>query len=123
MKKPTSIAIVLTAAALFFSVIVNASTAQPGKAKTGGGGDTTAIYQKDCAKCHGADGKGIKSLDPPDFTDAKWQAGVTDKKVAADITNGKGVMPSFKGKLTPVQINGLVKHIRGFSPKAAKPAK
>jgi cytochrome c oxidase cbb3-type subunit III len=122
MKKPTSIAIVLTAVALFLSVIVTASTPQPGKGK-GGGGDTGAIYQKDCAKCHGADGKGIKSLEPPDFTDAKWQASNNDKKVATDIANGKGVMPAFKGKLTPVQINGLVKHIRGFSPKAAKPAK
>jgi mono/diheme cytochrome c family protein len=122
MKQVFSFAAVLMAAALFVASASTHSTAQTGKGKAGGGGNVAAIYDKDCAKCHGAKGEGLKTLDTPNFQDPKWQAGHTDKKLSAVITNGEGVMPGFKGKLTPAQITALVKHVRAFAPKAA-PAK
>ncbi|MGH9841975.1 MAG: c-type cytochrome [Blastocatellia bacterium] len=121
MRKPLSFAAVLMAMAMFISVAWRDLSAQPAKGK--GGGDAAAIYQKECAKCHGADGKGIKSLEPPDFTDAKWQASHTDKQLSAGIAKGEGVMPAYKDKLSAAQIMSLVKHVRGFGPKAARPAK
>ena len=120
MRKPLSFGIVMMAIAFLVSTAGNHSSAQT---KGGGAGGAATIYQKDCAKCHGPDGKGIKTLEPPDFTDAKWQASKTDKQLIAGINNGEGVMPSFKDKLTAAQISALVKHVRGFAPKAAKPAK
>lgn len=119
MRKPFSFAVVILAMALFVSAGWSGSPIQSGKGK--GGGGAAAIYEKDCARCHGADGKGIKSLEPPDFTDAKWQASKTDKQLIAGINNGEGVMPAFKDKLTPAQVTALVKHVRGFAPKAAAP--
>ena len=118
MRKPLSFVIVMLAIAFLVSTAVDKSSAQ-----TKSGGGAAAIYQKDCAKCHGADGKGIKTLEPPDFTDAKWQSSKTDKQLVAGINNGEGVMPSFKDKLTAAQITALVKHVRGFAPKAAKSVK
>mgnify|MGYP002381401676 CR=1 FL=1 len=87
--------------------------------------DAKAIYDTKCAKCHGADGKGIKSLQPPDFTDAKWQASRRDAQLSATISNGKDTMPGFKGALSAADITALVKVVRGFAPKpaAAAPAK
>jgi cytochrome c oxidase cbb3-type subunit 3 len=121
MRKSFSFAVIMSIVVLFISAGWSRSSAQTEKAK--GGGGVAAIFQKDCAKCHGADGKGIKSLDPPDFTNPKWQASKTDKQLIADINNGEGVMPAFKGKLTPAQITALVKHIRKFAPKDAAPPK
>lgn len=83
--------------------------------------NAAAIYAEKCAKCHGADGKGVdkfKKQGVEDFTDAKFQSGHTDAKIAADIRNGKGdFMPAWKGKLKPAEITALVKHIRGFAKK------
>src|SRR5438094_133509 len=46
-------------------------------------GDAKAIYEKDCAKCHGADGKGDtkmgKKLGAKDYTDPKVQTELTDE--------------------------------------------
>jgi cytochrome c oxidase cbb3-type subunit 3 len=83
--------------------------------------DGAAVYAAKCAKCHGADGKGVekfKKQGVEDFTDPKFQKGHTDAKIAADINNGKGdFMPAWKGKLKPAEVTALVKHIRGFGKK------
>lgn len=96
------------------------SAAQTAKGKSGGGSSTAALYTKHCAKCHLEDGKGLESLSPPNFADAKWQAAHTDAAIAKGIRDGKDTMPGFKDTLTPAQITALVKHIRGFRPKATK---
>jgi mono/diheme cytochrome c family protein len=119
MRKPLSLVIALLAIAVLVSSALLESAAQPAKGKSGGGG-IAAVYTKQCAKCHLEDGKGLESLKPPDFTDAKWHATHTDAALAKGIRDGEGAMPPFKDVLTPAQINALVKHIRGFKPKAAK---
>jgi mono/diheme cytochrome c family protein len=86
--------------------------------------DAKAIYDAKCVKCHGADGKGIKSLEPPDFTDPKWQASRTNTKLINAINNGKDTMPGFKDAISPADVRALVQLVRGFAPKpAAAPAK
>jgi mono/diheme cytochrome c family protein len=119
MRKPLSLVLALLAIAVLISSAWLESTAQPAKSKSGGGG-TAALYSKQCAKCHLEDGKGLESLKPPDFTDAKWHSAHTDAALAKTIREGEGAMPPFKDVLTPAQINALVKHIRGFRPKATK---
>lgn len=121
MRKPLSFAAIAIAMMLFVSTAWRESSAQPAKGK--GGGNVAETYQKECAKCHGADGKGIKTLQPPDFTDAKWQASKTDNQLSAGIANGQGVMPGYKDKLSAAQIKALVRHVRSFKPKAAAPKK
>jgi mono/diheme cytochrome c family protein len=67
-------------------------------------------YKAKCAMCHGADGsKSMMGAKP--LSGAEVQA-MSDADLNAAITNGKGKMPAYKGKLTDAQISDLVKYIR-----------
>ena len=119
MRKPLTLVLVLLSVAALTSSAWFESAAQTAKGKSAGGG-IAALYTKHCAKCHLEDGKGLESLSPPNFTDAKWQSANTDAALVKGIRNGEGAMPPFKDVLTPAQISALVKHIRGFKPKVVK---
>lgn len=72
--------------------------------------DAAADYKAKCAGCHGADGsKSMMGAKP--LNGAEVQA-MSDADLNAAITNGKGKMTGFKGKLTDAQIGDLVKYVR-----------
>jgi len=73
--------------------------------------DAAADYKAKCAMCHGADGSGKASMGTKDLGSADIQK-MSDADLTAAIANGKGKMPSYKGKLTDAQISDLVKYIR-----------
>jgi mono/diheme cytochrome c family protein len=85
------------------------------------------LYNRNCAVCHGADGKsktdvaGALPFKPTDLTD-KNMHGITDGEVYWVTTNGikKGGMPGFaKVKPTePWQMTLYVKHLMGEHPHA-----
>jgi cytochrome c6 len=82
--------------------------ALPPMAAAQGGADT---YKAKCAMCHGADGAGKASMGTKDLGSADIQK-MSDVDLTSDITNGKGKMPAYKGKLTDAQIKDLVSYIR-----------
>jgi cytochrome c6 len=73
------------------------------------------IFKSKCAMCHGADGKGETSMGKMmklrDLGSAEVQS-QSDADLIGIITNGKGKMPKYEGKLTADQIKDVVKHIR-----------
>jgi len=73
------------------------------------------LYKSKCAACHGATGAGDtamgKNLKLADLGSAEVQ-GQSDDALAGIITNGKGKMPKYDGKLTKDQVNDVVKYIR-----------
>ena len=80
-------------------------------------------YEKDCAKCHGADGKGQtkmgEKLGVKDYTDAKVQDAMTDEEMTKAIKEGvkkegSTKMKGFGDTLSDDEIKGLVKYIRSF---------
>jgi len=84
--------------------------------------DSQALYAKQCAKCHGEDGKGQtkmgKKLGAKDYTDAKVQDALKDDAAVKAIKEGlkhddKTLMKPAEG-LTGEQINGLVAYMRAF---------
>ena len=84
--------------------------------------DAKAIYDKDCAKCHGPDCKGQtrmgKQAGAKDYTDATVQAEFTDEQATKAIkegvkVKGKEVMKPAD-KLSDDDIKGLVAYIRAF---------
>ena len=70
-------------------------------------------FQAKCAACHGKDGKGqvpmAQKLGVKDLTVTKLSATEIDKV----ITNGKGKMTPFKGKLSDAEISALAKYVAG----------
>jgi len=85
--------------------------------------DAKATYDKSCAKCHGADGKGQtkmgQKLGIKDYTDAKVQAEMKDEDAINAIKEG---LKDKEGKvlmkpaedLSAEDIKGLVAYMRTF---------
>ena len=82
------------------------------------------VWEKNCASCHGKDGKGEtkagKKAEAKDLTDAKYQESFTDEKMLQQIKdgmkdkNGKEKMKPFGDKLSPEEIKGLIAYVRAF---------
>ena len=72
------------------------------------------LYARNCARCHGADGKGQtdlgQKLDVPDLSISgpRMSAG----KISGVIANGKGDMPGYGKKLTKKEIAGIAAYVR-----------
>lgn len=83
-------------------------------------GDGAGDFKAKCAMCHGADGTGStatgKALKVRDLGSADVQ-GQTDAQLNDIVTNGKGKMPAYKGKVTDEQIKELVAFIRSLAKK------
>src|SRR6266581_1517025 len=85
--------------------------------------DAKAAYEKDCAKCHGPDGKGDtkmgKKLGAKDYTDPKVQADLKDDAAFKAIKEGlkekedKTLMKPSEG-LSDAEIKDLVAYMRKF---------
>lgn len=80
--------------------------------------ETKKLYDKNCAKCHGKDGRAKtfrgKLVNAQDFTDKAWQEITTDEQMIETIKNGSGKMPAFGKKFNEEQIKLLVEYIRKF---------
>ena len=86
-------------------------------------GDAKEIFEAQCAKCHGTDGKGQtkmgQKLGVKDYTDPKVQADLKDDAMAKAIKEGvkdgeKTKMKGFGDVLSDDEITALVKYVRAF---------
>ena len=77
--------------------------------------DGAAVFKAKCAMCHGADGSastgmgksmGLKPLGSPEVQK------MLDADLTALVTNGKGKMPAYKGKLSDDEISAVVKYVK-----------
>ncbi len=84
--------------------------------------DAKENWEKNCAKCHGADGKGGtkmgQKLEIKDFTDAKYQASLKDESMLKAIKEGvkdgdKTRMKAAEG-LSEEEMKALVAFVRAF---------
>jgi len=73
------------------------------------------VYQKDCAKCHGKTAEG-RHFGGPSLRSEKTSSASADD-LRGIITNGKGHMPKFSGKLGSDEIEALVKLIKEANAK------
>lgn len=87
--------------------------------------DTKVLYEDQCQKCHGADGKGQtkmgQKLGIKDYTDSKTMADMKDDQILKNLQNGmkegdKVLMKPFS-KLSEQEIKDLIAHMRGFAKK------
>ena len=85
--------------------------------------DAKVIYERDCTKCHGADGKGEtkmgKKLGAKDYSDPKVQTALTDEAGFKAIKDGfkskedKVLMKPSEG-VSDADIKALIAHMRAF---------
>jgi mono/diheme cytochrome c family protein len=85
--------------------------------------DAKAIFQKECAKCHGPAGAGDGAMGqklkdkPSDWTKGAGLAGLDDAKIAESIRKGGAAvgkskaMPAY-AKLSDAEITGLVAYVK-----------
>jgi cytochrome c553 len=106
---------------------------QPARSHPSGGtamsGDerAAALFGQLCQTCHGANGEGngpvaaSLPVKPRNYTDAAWQASVTDDQIKEIIVKGgaavgkSAMMPGNPNLASdPDELEGLVKIIRGY---------
>jgi mono/diheme cytochrome c family protein len=84
--------------------------------------DGAALFEANCAKCHGLDGKGATKMGVKvgckDFTDAAYQATITDEKIAKALKEGvkdgdKTKMKAFPD-LSADDVTALTAHVHSF---------
>ena len=85
--------------------------------------NAATLWKKDCAKCHGADGRGDTKIGRKrlinDLTDASFQAKFTDEEATTSIkfglkdAKGKVIMKAIKG-VSDDDIKALVAYVRSL---------
>jgi cytochrome c6 len=92
-------------------------------ASLGHAADVKENWEKNCQKCHGADGKGDtkmgKKAGVKDYTDPKVQEAMKDDEAFKAVKeglvkDGKKQMDAYAEKLTDDEIKALVAHVRTF---------
>ncbi len=80
-------------------------------AQTAAGGLTAdPVYQKNCKKCHGDNAEG-RHFGGPSLVSEKATA-ASPEELSGIISNGKGHMPKYGGKLSEQEIQKLVDEIK-----------
>jgi len=73
------------------------------------------VFEANCAVCHGADGKGSRTVGAPNLADAIWLYGGTRADVVRQVTAPRhGVMPAWAGRLDPVTIKMLAAYVHSL---------
>lgn len=82
-----------------------------------------ALFDANCAVCHGADGEGNRSLGAPNLTDAIWLYGGDADTLRTTIHNARaGVMPAWGDRLDAVTIKMLAAYVHSLGGGEATPA-
>jgi mono/diheme cytochrome c family protein len=103
--KPYLLAIAFGSLFVSATLLTQAQTAPPASGLT-----DNPVYKKDCAGCHGKTAEGRHFGGPSLISDKV--AGASADHLRDMITNGKGRMPSYAGKLTSDKIDLLVQQIQ-----------
>ena len=77
------------------------------------GTDGKAIFKAECAGCHTLAAAGSSGMVGPNLDQLKPKQPI----VVHQVTNGGGVMPAFKGKLSPKQIQAVASFVASSTAK------
>ncbi|GGE28907.1 cytochrome c oxidase cbb3-type subunit 3 [Gemmobacter megaterium] len=85
--------------------------------------DGAALFQGNCAGCHGEDAKGLEGTGAPDLTDADWIYGGDAAAVRQTLLAGRqGVMPAWQWRLSDAELRMLALYVERLSAKGAEDA-
>ncbi|MGH1456825.1 MAG: cytochrome-c oxidase, cbb3-type subunit III [Alphaproteobacteria bacterium] len=81
-----------------------------------------AIFESQCASCHGANGKGLREFGAPNLTDKIWLYGGNRDEIYANIYNARaGMMPAWKDRLDQNTIRQLTIYLHQLGGGEAEP--
>ena len=84
---------------------------KPGAASRRG----AALFEANCAVCHGPGGKGNRSVGAPSLSDGIWLYGGDRETLTQTVTNSRrGVMPAWSALLDPVTIKMLAAYVHSL---------
>jgi cytochrome c oxidase cbb3-type subunit 3 len=82
-----------------------------------------ALFEVNCAVCHGPEGDGGREVGAPKLTDAIWLYGGDRESIAATVSQPRnGVMPRWNGRLDPVTIKMLAAYVYSLGGGEKAPA-
>ena len=74
-----------------------------------------ALFQTNCAACHGANAKGNREFGAPSLTDAIWLYGGGEDSIRKSIQDARfGVMPRWGEKLDPATVKMLAAYVHSL---------
>lgn len=75
-------------------------------------GPGRAIYERDCAMCHGTDGVASRiGRGAVDLNDPDWQQRTSEEQIAKVIEEGRGQMPAWKSRLSEEEIRAVAGYV------------
>lgn len=88
--------------------------------------EPAVIYARNCARCHGADGRGdaeIKKTMPNvrDFHDREFLGRASTDSIVSIVMAGKGQMPAFARSLSLPKMQALSGYVRRLGTGSAPP--
>ena len=76
-------------------------------------GPGRALYERDCAMCHGIDGVASRiGRGAADLSDADWQERTTVEQIMAVIENGRGQMPAWKNRFSEEEMRAVAEYVK-----------
>lgn len=95
------------------------STSAPtGPSELRSGPTGKVVYQRFCAGCHGADGRGetmmarMMSSRPPNLAEGAWKGPQTREGVIDIVRNGRGAMPAYEKEISnEAELNSLADYV------------
>lgn len=77
--------------------------------------DGSELFRRHCVTCHGADGQGktyvAQSEGMPSVADLTNLPDKRESTIRTSITNGKGSMPAFGGRISEAELDALYLHL------------
>jgi cbb3-type cytochrome c oxidase subunit III len=87
--------------------------------------EASRLFDKNCASCHGKDGKAktFRAVlsKARDLTNAQWQDTITDATIVESIKAGRGKMPAFGKNLSEPQVAVLAQYVRSLKQSSSVP--
>ena len=73
------------------------------------------VFAQQCTSCHGADGKGDRTLGAPNLTDQEWVFGSEPRDIHQSIYNARNAhMPAWQGRLDEATIKALAVYVHSL---------
>jgi mono/diheme cytochrome c family protein len=108
--KTTSIRLLLCMSATLTAC--GAPPPEPGVEYAGPG---RALYDRNCAICHGSDGEAERiGRGAVDLNDPDWQRRTSVEQIMRVVQEGRGHVPGWKGRLSDEEIRAVAEYVRSL---------